>query len=87
MLSVPVRVGLSLGHYYEAFAKDDRFGFTSVAGIATRTIGGHTRFGSLNVHGGVEFLWLGERNRTFGETDVIGSVGVGFPTRHLVGPN
>jgi hypothetical protein len=77
-VSVPVRVGLSLSHYYEGFAEDERFGFTSVAGIATRTLGERSRFGSLNVHGGVEFLWLGERNQTFGTTDVIGSVGVGF---------
>ena len=77
-VSVPVRVGLSLSHYYEGFARDERYGFTSVAAIATRTLGERSRFGSLNLHGGVEFLWLGERNQTFGATDVVGSIGVGF---------
>ena len=74
----PVRVGLSLSHYYEGFSRDERFGFASVAGTVTRFLGERTRFGSFNVHGGVEYLWLGERNQIFGETDVIGSVGVGF---------
>jgi hypothetical protein len=77
-VSVPVRVGLSLSHYYEGFARDERFGFASVAGVVTRTLGVPARFGALNVHGGVEYLRLGERNQTFGKTDVIGSVGLGF---------
>jgi hypothetical protein len=77
-VSVPVRMGMSVSHYYEGFARDERWGFTSVAGVVTRTFPTSPRFGSYNVHGGVEYLWLGERNRIFGKTDVIGSLGVGL---------
>ena len=76
-LSAPVRIGLSLGDYYEGFRTDGRFGFLSVSGRASKAIRSTpTRLGTWNVHGGVEFLQLGERNRAFGETNVIGSVGM-----------
>lgn len=78
-LSAPVRLGLSLGDYYEGFGGDERFGFVSVSGVATRRLRATaTRFGSWEVHGGVEFLKLGDRNRSFGDTNVIGSVGLGL---------
>jgi hypothetical protein len=78
-ITAPLRVGLSLGDYYEGFNGDERFGFFSIAGVATVPLGrGPTRFGSWNVHGGVEHLRLGGRNRLFGETDRIASVGIGF---------
>lgn len=78
-LRAPVRLGLSLGEYYESVRVDERFGFMSIAGTVTRAIGPTpTRFGRWDVHGGVEFLKLGEHNRAFGETNVIGSVGMAF---------
>ena len=78
-LAVPLKVGLSLDNYYEGADGDERFGFFSIAGIATVPFTSEpTRFGSWNVHGGVEYLRLGDRNQGFGENQVIGSIGIGF---------
>jgi hypothetical protein len=80
-LTVPVRVGLSLGDYYESLTGDETFGFLSVAGVLTVPFSGMpTKVGSWNIHGGVEFLMLGDRNEAvFGDSShVIGSVGIGL---------
>ena len=78
-VAVPVKVGLSLDNYYEGVNGDERFGFFSVAGIATVPFSSQpTRFGTWNVHGGVEWLRLGDRNQLFGENQVVGSLGIGF---------
>lgn len=80
-LTVPVKVGLSLNDYYEGFDGDDTFGFVSVAGVvAVPLMSAPTRFGSWNIHGGVEFLMLGDRNEAvFGDSShVIGSIGIGL---------
>ena len=75
-LAAPVKVGLSIGGYYELAGEDRRFGFASVGGIATLPI---TRW--MNVHGGVEFERLGEATKAFNGGDAsktIASIGVGF---------
>ena len=75
-VAAPVKVGLSLGNYYELSGKDHAFGFASIAGIATLPL---TR--NLNVHGGVEYQRLGTTTKTFngGEASkTIASVGVGL---------
>lgn len=80
-VTVPLKIGLSLGDYYEDPAGDGTFGFLSVAGVVTIPFSSTpTRFGSWNVHGGVELLVLGDRNEAaFGDrSHVIGSVGIGF---------
>ena len=80
-LTVPIKVGLSLGDYYEGVNGDETFGFLSVAGVATVPLSSApTRFGSWNIHGGVEFLMLGDRNEAvFGDSShVIGSIGIGL---------
>jgi hypothetical protein len=80
-LTVPVRVGLSLGDYYESLTGDDTFGFLSVAGVVTIPLSSApTRVGTWNVHGGVEYLLLGDRNEAvYGDSShVIGSVGIGL---------
>ncbi len=80
-LAVPVKVGLSLGDYYELLSSqgDERFGFFSVAGTLTRTMSSGA-YGSWNVHGGVEYLLLGDRNALVlgSDSKVVGSVGIGF---------
>jgi hypothetical protein len=79
--AIPIKVGLSLGDYYEGglSGEDETFGFFSLAGTVTLPFSSEpTRFGTWNVHGGVEYLRLGERNQGFGENQVIGSVGIGF---------
>ena len=73
---IPIRVGLSLGNYYELAGSDHRFGFVSVAGIATLPI---TR--SINVHGGIEYQQLGTATKAFNGSNAsktIASGGVGF---------
>jgi hypothetical protein len=78
-VAVPIKVGLSLDNYYEGANGDEQFGFFSLAGVVTVPFTGEpTRFGTWNVHGGVEYLRLGDRNQAFGENQVVGSVGIGF---------
>lgn len=81
-LAVPMKVGLSLGNYYELAGDDHRFGFLSVAGIVTVPLGNTaSRFGSWNLHGGVEFQKLGDSTAFVNGGDrskVIASVGFGF---------
>ena len=79
-VAVPLKIGLSLDNYYEGADGDERFGFFSLAGIVTMPFSSQpTRFGSWNVHGGVEYLKLvANRTQGFGENQVVGSIGIGF---------
>ena len=88
-LAVPIKIGLSAGDYYELATSvagktvyvDNKFGYFSVAGVATVPLGGTTRFGAWNVHGGVEFQKLGDTTTAFNsgeDTKVIVSGGIGF---------
>ena len=80
-VAVPLRLGLSLADYYEGANGDERFGFFSVAGVATVPFSSRpTRFGSWNVHGGVEFVTLGDRNEAIlgDRSKVIVSGGIGL---------
>ena len=80
-LAVPVKVGLSLGNYYELAGRDDRFGFVSVAGLVTVPLGSTTKYGSWNVHGGAELQRLGGHTAALNgdhRVRVMGSIGVGF---------
>jgi hypothetical protein len=80
-VNVPLRAGFSLGDYYEGVLGDERFGFFSVAGIVTIPLSSTpTRVGSWNIHGGVEYVRLGDRNaEILGDTSkVIGSIGIGL---------
>jgi hypothetical protein len=80
-LSVPVRLGLSLSNYYEGLNGDERFGFFSVAGIGSMPLTSmQSRFGSWNVHGGVEYVTLGDRNEAIlgDKSKVIFSIGIGL---------
>ena len=80
-VSVPLRAGFSLGDYYEGVLGDETFGFFSVGGLLTIPLSsGPTRVGSWNIHGGVEYVRLGDRNaEILGNTSkVIGSIGIGL---------
>jgi hypothetical protein len=89
-LAVPVKVGLSLSNYYElnegTFANpvyvDHKFGYFSAAGVVTVPFTSTpSKFGSWNVHGGVEFQKLGDTTKVFNggeDTKTIGTVGIGF---------
>ena len=85
-IAFPIKVGMSLNDYYELAGEDNKFGFFSIAGIATIPLGGTTNFGSWNIHGGVEYQRLGDTTAAFNLDDdglpkknqVIGSIGFGF---------
>ena len=75
-IAVPLKVGLSVGNYYELAGKDHPFGFVSAGATATLPIGR-----ALNVHGGVEYQHLGTTTKAFNGGDAsktIASVGLGF---------
>jgi hypothetical protein len=79
-IAFPIKVGLSLKDYYELAAVDQRFGFLSLAAIASVPLGTNSDFGSWNVHGGVEFLSLGNTPEAFNggdQTKFVMSVGIG----------
>ncbi len=88
-VSVPVKLGLSLSNYYELNTGtpsapvfvDHTFGYFSVGGLVTVPLGGATKFGTWNLHGGVEATALGDTTEALNGGDgsrVIGSIGVGF---------
>lgn len=79
-LAIPVKAGFSLGDYYEGLAGDERFGFFSVGARVSRSLAQASKYGRWNIHGGVEYVMLGDRNELqFGSAStVIGSAGIGF---------
>jgi hypothetical protein len=68
-LAVPVKVGFGLSNYYEQVGSDggitsDEFGFFDVGGLVTFPLTGvPSRFGSWNVHAGLDLLFLGDMTR------------------------
>lgn len=79
-VAMPAKVGLSLGDYYEGLRGDERFGFFSIGGVASTPLGGGSRAGGWNAHGGVEYTRLGDRNQLVsGKTQqVVVSGGIGL---------
>jgi len=80
-ISFPIKVGLSLNDYYELAGVDHKFGFLSLGAFATVPLGRTTSYGSWNVHGGFEFLSLGDTPEAFNggeQQKLVGSIGVGF---------
>lgn len=80
-IAIPVKVGLSLGGYYELAGRDHTFGYFSTSGVVTVPIGGRATLGAWNVHGGVEYQALGEMTKAINGGDrskVIGSIGIGW---------
>jgi hypothetical protein len=81
VVAVPVKVGLSLDGYYEGLRGDERFGFFSVGASLTVPLSGErSRFGRWNVHGGADYVRLGDSNalRLGDNTKVIISAGIGL---------
>jgi hypothetical protein len=83
----PIRLGMSLSNYYElrgptgSVISDERFGYLSAAGIGTVPLGQPSRFGTFNLHGGVEYQRLGDTTRAFNGGDqnkFIWSLGIGM---------
>jgi hypothetical protein len=87
-MAVPVKVGLSLKDYYEVGDSDSRFGYLDAGVLLTVPFTGiPSSFGSWNVHGGVNFLRLGETTKGFnapsgepkaGQVIVSGGIGMSY---------
>ena len=80
-VAFPVKVGLSLDDYYELAGRDHTFGYLSAGGVVTVPLGGRTRFGAWNVHGGAEYHGLGTTPTAFNDGDgatVTTSIGIGW---------
>jgi hypothetical protein len=85
-LSVPVKAGFSLNHYYELLGSDlayhdHRFGFFQVGGLVTLPLTPpSSRYGSWQVHGGADLLGLGTTTQALNKNQrsaVVARVGVG----------
>lgn len=80
-IEFPIKVGLSLDDYYELAGVDQRFGFLSIGAVGTVPISQSTAYGSWNIHGGIEFLSLGNTPEAFNggdQTKLVASIGIGL---------
>jgi hypothetical protein len=71
---VPVKVGLSVKDYYEGVTGSNRFGYfdTGIIASVPLAFGG----GSWELHGGVDFLWLGDNMALLNSGDDFKPVGI-----------
>ena len=85
-VGIPLKLGFSLGDYYEADGEDNGFGFFDIGALFTVPFSSApTKFGTWNLHGGVNFLALGDGTKSFNVKDgeakgsqVIASIGIGM---------
>jgi len=80
-VTFPIKLGLSLDDYYELAGVDHPFGFLSLGAAATFPFAQSTNYGSWNVHGGLEFLSLGDTPEAFNageQQKVVATIGIGF---------
>ncbi len=77
-LAIPVKTGLSVNHYYEGPAGDNRFGyFDTGLQLSVPVIAG--KGGALEAHGGVDFYRLGDNLKLLNDGDAFKPVAlVGF---------
>jgi hypothetical protein len=76
-LAIPVKTGLSAHNYYEGPTGDNRFGyFDTGLSLSVPVISGKS--GTFEVHGGVDFMWLGDNLKLLNGGD-------GFKPVSLVG--
>jgi hypothetical protein len=81
-LAVPLKIGMSLGNYYQlAFDDDTQFGFFDIGGLITVPLSKvSSKFGSWNIHGGADVYVFGDMTKTLNDGDkskVVGSIGFG----------
>jgi hypothetical protein len=77
----PIKLGLSLHNDYELAGVDHTFGFLSLGAHAAVPLVRTSNYGAWNVHGGVDFLSLGDTPEAFNageQTKIVASVGIGF---------
>ena len=81
-VAIPVKLGMSLGDYYQGPDGDSTFGFFDIGALLTIPLGGQpSSFGSWNFHAGVDFFALGDTTKFFNEDNgnkIVGLVGFGL---------
>jgi hypothetical protein len=76
-LAIPVKTGLGLNKYYEGPTGDNHFGyFDTGLQLSVPVISG--KGGSLEAHGGVDLMWLGDNMKLLNDDD-------GFKPVYLIG--
>lgn len=75
-LAIPLKLGLSVRDYYEGPALNNHFGYFDTGLIASVPLAFMPAGSSWEVHGGVDFLWLGDNLRLLNRTDSTKPVGV-----------
>jgi nucleoside-specific outer membrane channel protein Tsx len=69
-LYVPVKTGLSVNHYYEGPTGDNTFGYFDLgAQLSVPVVSGKS--GALEIHGGIDFLWLGDNMKLLNNGDTL----------------
>jgi hypothetical protein len=74
-LAIPVKTGLSVNKYYEGPTGDNRFGFFDT-GLQASVPVASGRGGSLEMHGGIDVLWLGDNMKLLNGGDGVKPVGL-----------
>ncbi|HEV7838730.1 MAG TPA: hypothetical protein VGO75_11740, partial [Gemmatimonadaceae bacterium] len=74
-LAIPVKTGLSMKDYYEGPTGSNRFGyFDTGAQLSVPLVSG--KGGTLEMHGGVDFLWLGDNLKLLNNDDGFRPLGL-----------
>ena len=69
-LYIPVKTGLSLNHYYEGPTGDNTFGYFDLGALLSVPVASG-KGGSLELHGGIDFLWLGDNMKLLNSGDTL----------------
>ena len=81
-LTIPVKLGMSLKDYYESSGVDHKFGWFDVGALVTIPLTGvATKFGSWNIHGGLDVMALGDTTKAINQGEsskVVALFGVGL---------
>lgn len=75
-LAIPLKLGLSVKDYYEGPAGNNHFGYFDTGLIASVPLAFMPAGTAWEVHGGVDFLWLGDNLRLLNRTDSSKPVGI-----------
>jgi Bacterial protein of unknown function (Gcw_chp) len=79
-LYIPVKTGLSLKDYYEGPFQNDGFGYFDTGfQLSVPAVSG--RSGAVEVHGGLDFYWLGDNLKAINEGKgrrTVASIGLAF---------
>jgi hypothetical protein len=75
-LAMPVKLGLSMNDYYEGPTGSNTFGYFDTGLIASVPLAFMSNAGSWEVHGGVDFLWLGNNLQLLNHDEGFKPVGI-----------